>query len=225
LLLGAALTFAAADALAQVSGSVSVLSDYRYRGISLTRSDPALQASLAYDDPSGIYAGLFASNVEFAISPHRELQGVPYIGYARRLSSGLSAEIGASYSAFSGPGGYDYAEIYAGVSGDQASGRVYYAPRYFGRGASAYAEVNGAQPLAERVRLLAHVGVLFNLGHYFPYGPADRQIVDGRLGLAIDFDAFSLQASWVGVGSSNTGYPISPGERRNTVVVTLSRSF
>jgi hypothetical protein len=137
----------------------------------------------------------------------------------------LSAEVGASYAAFSGPGGYDYAEIYAGVSGDQLSGRLHYAPRYFGRGASAYAEVDGAQPLAERVRLLAHVGVLFNLGHYFPYGPADRQIVDGRLGIAFDLDGFSLQASWVGVGSTNTGYPIASGERRNTVVVSLSRSF
>ncbi len=216
----------AADAFAQVSGTVSVLSDYRYRGISLSRGNPALQVSVAYDDPSGMYAGLFASNVEFAISPHRELQAEPYVGYARRFGSGISAEIGAAYAAFTGPGGYDYADLYVGIAGDQVSARLYYAPRYFGRDSGAlYAEINGAQPLSDRLRLVAHVGILFNRGQYFPYGPTDRRVIDGRLGVAIDLEPFSIQASWVGINSADTGYPIPRGERRNTAVVTLSRSF
>jgi len=220
------LALVAADAFAQASATASILSDYRYRGISLSRGNPAVQLSVAYDDPSGIYAGILASNVEFAISPHRELQGIPYAGYARRIGSELSAEIGASYAVFTGPGRYDYAELYAGIASDQVSGRLYYAPRYFGReGGSLYAEINAAQPLSDRLRLIAHVGVLFNRGQYFPYGPTDRKVIDGRLGLAVALEPFTIQASWVGIGSANAGYPIPQGERRNTAVVSLSRAF
>jgi len=203
-----------------------MVSDYRYRGISLSRGDPALQASVAYDDASGLYGGLFVSNVQFAISPHRQLQAVAYGGYAPRLERGLGMEVGATYAAFTGPGTYDYAEAYAGIVAEGLSARVYYAPRYFGRDSGAwYAELNGAQPLADRVRLTAHVGLLANLGRDTTYGAADRRVLDGRVGIAIELAAFAVQVSWVGVGSTRTGYPISQGERRNTVVVGLSRAF
>jgi len=222
MLLGALI---AGEACAEFSGSASVLSDYRYRGVSLSSGHPAAQLGLAYDDPSGVYAGLFASSVQFAISPHRELQTVPYVGYARRFASGVSAEVGAEYAAYSGPGDYDYAEFYVGVTGEPFSARLYYAPRYFGREpGSFYAEVNGAQPLAERVRLVAHVGLLVNRGDYPPYGPSDRRVLDGRLGLAFDVDAFTFQASWVGVNSAYTGYPVQHG-RKNTAVVSLTCTF
>jgi uncharacterized protein (TIGR02001 family) len=204
---------------------LSLVSDYRYRGVSLSAGDPALQASLAYDHLSGFYAGLFASNAAFAVSPHRELQLLPYVGYVSRLSSGLAVEIGAEYATFTGPEDYDYPELYAGIAGDRWSARVYYAPRYFGRDSGAlYAEINAAQPLADRVRLLVHAGALVNRGNDTKYGPADRQIFDGRIGIACDFEPFTLQASWVGVSSSQAGYPIR-GDRRNTAVVTLSYAF
>src|SRR5690349_14713061 len=109
------------EASAELSSTASFLSDYRYRGISLSRGDPAAQLGLAWDDPSGGYGGLFASSVRFGISPHRQVQIAPYAGYAWRLASGASAEVGADYSAFSGPDRYDYAEIYAGVAGEQLS--------------------------------------------------------------------------------------------------------
>jgi uncharacterized membrane protein len=44
------------------------------------------------------------------------------------------------------------------------------------------------------------------------------------VGIAIDFEPFTLQASWVGVSSSHAGYPIL-SDRRNTAVVTLSYAF
>jgi hypothetical protein len=50
-------------------------------------------------------------------------------------------------------------------------------------------------------------------------------VIDGRVGIALDLAPFTLQASWVGVGSSDTGYPAGQSERRNTVVMTLSLAF
>jgi uncharacterized protein (TIGR02001 family) len=213
------------EASAQLSATASILSDYRYRGISLSHGDPAAQFGLAWDDPSGVYAGLFASSVQFAISPHRQLQLVPYAGYVRRLASGWSAEVGAEYATFTGAGNYDYAEVYVGIAGEQLSARLYYAPRYFGREPGAfYAEINGAQALNDRIRVLAHVGMLVNLGEYPLYGPSDRRLLDGRLGVAVDIEPLTLQASWVGIDSTRAGYPVAQG-RKNTAVVTLSWTF
>jgi uncharacterized protein (TIGR02001 family) len=219
------IALAASGASAQLSATASVLSDYRYRGISLSQERPAAQFGLAWDDPSGVYAGLFASSVQFALSPGRELQIASYAGYARRFASGWSAEVGAEYSTFTGPGSYDYAEAYVGVAGEQLSARLYFAPRYFGRDSGAfYAEINGTQALSDRLRLVAHAGMLVNRGNYMLYGPTDRRLLDGRLGVAVDIEAFTLQASWVGVDSSKTGYPVAHS-RKNTAVVTLSRTF
>ena len=122
---------------AQVSGSLTLVSDYRYRGVSLSDEQPATQASVAYDHSSGWYAGVFGSTVDLASQSRRDLQLLSYVGYARRAHPGLSWEVGAGYSAFAGAGGYDYPEVYWGVASDHVSGRIYYAQNYFGQGPGA----------------------------------------------------------------------------------------
>ena len=48
---------------AQVAGSVGVVSDYRYRGMSLSDGRPAVQLSIDRDFAAGTYAGLMLSSV------------------------------------------------------------------------------------------------------------------------------------------------------------------
>jgi uncharacterized protein (TIGR02001 family) len=217
--------FVYADAFAQVSGSASLLSDYRYRGVSLSRNRPAAQLAVAYDDASGWYGGAFASTVQL-FYPTRELQVVSFVGYARRLPSGLSWEAGADYSVVTGPLSYSYPELYAGIAFENVSARLYYAPRYFGQDSNViYGEINASQQLLDRVRLLAHGGVLRNSGQG-AYGlRPDRHILDASVGVALDFDQFSVQLSWVGINSMNTPYPATAPRRKNSAVLILSRSF
>lgn len=69
-----------------LSGSAALTSDYRFRGITQTSSDPAVQAGFTLAHQSGLYAGVWGSNVDFGEgSPHLELD--PYIGYSTELSS------------------------------------------------------------------------------------------------------------------------------------------
>jgi len=80
---------------------------------------------------------------------------------------------------------------------------LYYAPRYFGSdGGAVYGELNGAQRGHDRVRLLAHVGILqINGGN--PYsGWPDHRVFDGRAGVAFDIDPFNVQLSWVGISAA-----------------------
>jgi uncharacterized protein (TIGR02001 family) len=218
--------FVSADVFAQVSGSASLLSDYRFRGVSLSRNRPAAQLAVAYDDASGWYGGAFASTVQLVYPTNRELQVVAFGGYARRMPSGLSWEAGADYSVVTGPKGYSYPEVYVGIASENVSARLYYAPRYFGQNSDViYGEINVSQQLVDRVRLLAHGGILRNDGEG-AYGlRPDRHVFDASVGVAVDFDWFNLQLSWVGISSENTAYPTAGLRRKNGAVLILSRSF
>ena len=218
--------FVSAEAFAQVSGSASLLSDYRYRGVSLSDNRPAAQLALAYDDASGWYGGAFASTVQLGHPTHRELQVVAFAGYASRMPSGLSWEAGADYSVVTGGQSYSYAEVYVGIASENVSTRLYYAPRYFGQKSGVlYGEINASQQLLDRVRLLAHGGVLRNNSDEAYGRPADRHVFDASVGVVIDFDQFSAQLSWVGISSVNTPYPTTVLRNRNGAVLKLSWSF
>lgn len=52
-----------------LSGYFTVVSNYMFRGISQSRNLPALQGSLSYQLPLGIYLNMWGSNVRFEDSP------------------------------------------------------------------------------------------------------------------------------------------------------------
>jgi uncharacterized protein (TIGR02001 family) len=210
-------------AASQVSGTVSVVSDYRYRGVSFSDDKPAAQLGLTYDDASGLYAGLFASTIRFASPPSRGAQTIFFAGYAQRTASGLTFEAGADCGIFFLGTTYRYPEVYVGMASDNVSARLYYASRYYlGDADTIYAELNGTLPLSDRVRLIAHAGALRNRSDN-AYAPADL-VFDGRAGIAFDVDRVNVQLAWVGL-SSNGAYPIAGTTRRHTAVLSLSIAF
>ena len=79
------LALVAADVAAQVSGTASLVSNYRFRGISLSDDKPAAQLGITYDDAQNWNAGVFASTVKFATPSSLELQAIPFVGYALRI--------------------------------------------------------------------------------------------------------------------------------------------
>lgn len=50
----------------QVAYNVTVASEYRFRGVSQSRLDPALQGAIDYtNNPTGIYLGAWASSIKW----------------------------------------------------------------------------------------------------------------------------------------------------------------
>jgi uncharacterized protein (TIGR02001 family) len=224
--IGLALLSSIGNAAAQMSGSGTVVSDYRYRGISLSDHGPAAQAGVAYDAPSGWYAGAFVSTVKFNIyQVEHGVQAIGFAGYAWRMPSGLTFDAGANYVAVTAPPRYDYPELHVGFTFRDVSGRLYYSPRYFGQDSRAvYGELNATPPLLEHLRLLAHVGALSsaaNSRYGYPAGP----LLDGAAGVVIDWERFILQLSWVGVSHRSGTYVITGTEHRSGFVASLSHSF
>ena len=220
-----ALLSISSSVFAQLSGTLSAVSDYRYRGISLSYNQPAVQLSIVYDDAQGWYAGTFASTVKSATYGTRGAQSISFAGFAWRMPSGLSLEAGADFSVQTTTPHDGYGEVYGGFAFRNLSGRMYYSPRYFGQNSPAiYGELNVAQPVLENVRVLAHVGALgsdLNKRYGNPPGP----LVDAAAGVGIDWQGFGLQVSWVGVNRASAAYATNGAERRGGVIVSLSRSF
>lgn len=191
---------AVGTAHAQVSGSVGVVSDYRYRGYSLSAGDPAVQGSVAWDGASGAYAGLFASSVR----PHGHRGGalwMPYAGFARRDRQGRSWDIGVRYSHFANDDDFDYPELHVGVATRHVAVRVHYADEYFGGTPGAYAEIDGDVPLSDRLRLSLHAGA----AHALDDG-GDGTRLDARVGLSWTTRVCDASIAWHATGGGD-GYP------------------
>lgn len=205
---------------------MSVDSDYLLRGVSLSDGQPVLSASLAYDARSGLYGGVTAIAVATRHAG-AEMQGyVANIGYARRLASGLSWDVGVSNSQVSTYGGYrydaNYTEIYAGLAKGGISAHLYVSPDYLGEHArTVYLEADGAVRPARDWRLSAHAGLLTVVdGPIEPLG--GRTHADFRVGVARTFGQFEARLA----ASVATPRPVYPeGVRRRSAAVTLGASY
>ena len=117
-----------------VSGSVALVSDYRFRGVSQTDKQMAVQGGVTVSHESGLYGSLWASNLAgwgtFG-GANMELDVVG--GYKLPIGNGAALDVGLTWYMY--PGGAaktDFAEPYVKLSGSigpvSALAGVAYAP-------------------------------------------------------------------------------------------------
>ena len=119
---GLSATAAQAEDLGQgfsVSGGVTLVSDYRFRGISFSDEDPAIQGTINLNHESGFYVGTWASSLEDSPTfGHTEVD--LYAGYATDIAPGTGIDVGITYYTYPNGndafGNSDYFEPYAKLS-------------------------------------------------------------------------------------------------------------
>ena len=67
------------------SSTVTGVSDYDFRGVSLSATDPALQASVDFAADSGFYAGAWVSNIDYGSAIDGDIELDLYGGLGRRV--------------------------------------------------------------------------------------------------------------------------------------------
>jgi uncharacterized protein (TIGR02001 family) len=204
----------AAPAAAQIGASGSVWSQERLRGYSLSSAHPVARLDLSYDDPSGFYAAVSGSLV-YSNEYHLKPLGVQEnIGYARKLGSGPTIDVGIHNSNYSKYSKYaqsvGYTEAYAGLIGKVLSGRVYISPNYFHANTwRLYGEVEaGVRPM-RNLLVSAHAGMLVPLhGDYSSANGAvnGRTEYDWRLGAARELGPMTLHLDVSGGGPGKDWY-------------------
>jgi uncharacterized protein (TIGR02001 family) len=207
---------------AQTSGSIALLSDYRYRGVSFSDERPTLRLGISHDTSEGWYAG--ASLVGVSLDPGRQqMQLLGYFGYAERWSEALGWEAGLIAVHFSADSKFDYQEWFGGLQGEGWTLRLHLAPDYFGSGTrTLYADFGVGLPLSRFMRATAHGGALVRVGG--AAGDGQRPQFDTSLGLGMSHDAWELQLEWVAGGRSGI-YPVTYGRVRGAPVLSVSHPF
>jgi uncharacterized protein (TIGR02001 family) len=101
-----------------VSGSAAVVSDYRFRGVSQSDEDVAIQAGITVAHESGVYVGSWVSNLSgWGTFGGENIELDLIAGYKVPVGGG-SLDVGATWYMY--PSGYnntDFIEAYARLSG------------------------------------------------------------------------------------------------------------
>jgi uncharacterized protein (TIGR02001 family) len=90
-----------------VSGGVTVVSDYRFRGVSLSDKDFAVQPTITISHESGFYVGAWGSNL--AENPGDDIEVDLYAGFSG--GDELTYDIGATYYLYPGVSSLNYVEL------------------------------------------------------------------------------------------------------------------
>jgi uncharacterized protein (TIGR02001 family) len=102
-----------------LSGNVALVTDYRFRGLSLSAGDFAVQGQINVAHSSGLYAGIWASSLEQDLfDVYGSMETDFYAGWSKEVASGLTADVGLTYYVYpSGSFGKgNYFEPYASLT-------------------------------------------------------------------------------------------------------------
>lgn len=102
-----------------ITGNVALVSDYRWRGLSYSAGDPAVQGQINVGHSSGLYAGIWASSLEQdAFDIYGSLETDFYAGWSGEVASGITADVGLTYYVYpnGSVGDGNYFEPYASLS-------------------------------------------------------------------------------------------------------------
>lgn len=187
-----------------VTGEAALISDYRWRGVSLTDNDPAIQAGIYASHSNGIYVGVWASALTRQSSDNEINLS---LGYTFSLWDGDLdvAIVDYVYPDLDDTDYITFSSVYERQVGDwTARARLEYAPPQKNLGdESVYAALEAERPIGETgFALTGSVG--WEKGAFTLDGEKWDYLVGGRY----RFDSVSLDLTYVGADED-----APPGEK------------
>lgn len=207
------------------SGNIALTSDYVYRGISQSNEEPTIQGGLDWaDGDTGLYAGIWASGVDFEdATTEMDVYG----GISGEMN-GLNWDVGLLYYFYPGSDdslNYNYWEIAASVGYNydfmQTSLSLNYSPENFGKSGQAwYPAVNIAVPLPKEFTADASLGYQW-IEDNAAFGVADY--ATWSLGVGYKIYGFNTSLKYT---DTNLNEPSECADGCGSkAVFTVSRSF
>ncbi|NWL76705.1 hypothetical protein DM872_07565 [Pseudomonas taiwanensis] len=141
-----------------VALEAGLFSDYRMRGLSQTIGDPAIQGSATLLHSSGLYAGVWSSNVDFGgdSNTRQELDG--YAGYYWQATDDVSLDVAWYKYVYPKEGGLNYSEYFAELKAYGAKLGGYYSDDLYGDQSMLYSYLGYGFSLPGDVSLEARYG-------------------------------------------------------------------
>lgn len=228
-LVAGSLMLASSIAAADSSANVAATSDYRFRGVSQSAQDPALQGGVDFSQ-NGFYLGAWGSTIDFdggpGADPDANLEVDLYGGY-KWQAAGVEWDIGLLHYAYPGSeSAFDlpFTEIYFGGTYGPVFAKYYYTSDYTG-------------PTSEGAYYLT-AGASFDLGNGFSLGLSAGQsggdgidatfgdsYTDYKVGVSKDFAGATFNLSYVDTSGISPDITTDLFNTEGTVVLTVSKTF
>ena len=226
----------AETAVHDVSFNAAVTSDYRFRGVSQARLDPALQLGADYaNTPTGLYAGTWLTNITWikdSGGKGSNLEWDLYAGKKGDIGGGFTYDVGGLYYYYPGN------KVVVNANTFELYGKVGYGPAYFKYshaltnlfGApdtknSGYFDLGAAFDVGAGVTLSTHVG------YQKVKGNSDASYTDWKIGVSKTVEqlaGLTFALDYVDTDFKKAFAPRSPDGKnlaKSGVVFTVSKTF
>ena len=223
----------AAEPESTLAFNAGVVSEYRYRGISQSRLNPALQGGVDYTDKSGFYVGTWASTIQWIKDANGDapVELDLYGGYKGAVGD-LAYDVGFlryEYSRNNLNPSANTNEVYGAVTYGLFTAKYSHATsNLFGFSDSknsGYLDLSATVDLGDGYSLVPH------LGHQSVKGAGNSKYsyTDYALTLAKDLgNGLSASAALIGTDAEKDSYVYSPTNKqlgKSTVVLGLKYTF
>jgi len=233
----AAAIFAAPAFADDLSFNASLTSDYRYRGISQTRLNPALQGGVDYViHPTGLYVGAWASTIKWTkdAGGGGNVELDIYGGKRGQITSDVSYDVGVLSYVYA-DNGLEHVPGLANADTTEIYGQVGYGPatlKYSHSLTNLFGYVDsknsGYLDLSANVDVGNSYTVNLHAGHQRVHHNSIANYTDWKAGVTKDLGFASVQLAAVGTNASKNAYASPVNGKfmgKNALQLTLSKTF
>jgi uncharacterized protein (TIGR02001 family) len=214
-----------------VSFNAAIVSDYRYRGISQSRLEPALQGGADYtNNPTGLYAGTWLSTIKWISDAggSDDVEWDLYAGKRGDIVADVSYDVGVLSYVYPGNGLHPNAnttEIYAQLSDGPVYAKYSYAvTNLFG---VADSKGSGYLDLGANFDVSNGYTVNVHVGHQNVSNSSNLSYTDWKFGVTKDFGVLTGALAVIGTNTDNYVGP-SPDAKnlgKTALVLSISKTF
>ncbi len=211
---------------AEVSGEIGVTNDYRFRGVSQTAGDFAVQGSIDYSADNGFFVGAWASNVDDE-SYDADVEIDIYAGYWGAFGEDEEFEYDVTLTYYTYPGQDESTKYLEANVGFYFAGfhlSQWYTNDYANADVDLhYTELNYSYEFVENWSIDAHVGYSYGDGADLDWG---EDYVDYSIGVSTELAGVGLSLAWLDTNLSSDNM-IDSGAWKNegTVLATATYAF
>jgi uncharacterized protein (TIGR02001 family) len=213
----------------EISYNAAITTDYRYRGLSQTRLDPALQGGADFvNNPTGLYVGTWLSTIKWTkdLGGDGNIEWDIYGGKKGQFNELLSYDIGGLYYF------YPSNELHPSANTFELYGQLGIGPAYvkyshsttnlFG---TADSKGSGYLDIGANIEIMAGVTLNLHAGHQKVAHNSQFSYDDFKVGVTKDFGFANIALAAI---KANTSLYLSPSGRnlgKTGLVLSASKTF